>query len=907
MQLKPIVIVFLTTVLLLLSIFINVVKAANGGMEIFLSDTPLVNTPSASVLETWPAEENDSLNRISLDSIPISDTLTVDTIDMADQSEIQDVITYQSEDSLVYDMNEKKMYLYNGSQLTYQKIKLNSQKIEFDWNNFTLYARGASDSSGRYVHAPVFTDDGKDYESDSMAYNFKTKKGKIYRVTTKEGDAYIHSEVVKKNEYDEWFGKSSEYTTCDLDHPHFYFKSKKVKIVPNKVMVTGPANLWIGDVPTPLFLPFGMFPVKQGRRSGLVVPEYGERSTAAGTPYFFLQNGGYYWSVNDYLALKFTGMVTTEGSFGVNVAAQYALRYKFTGALSFGYIRTNAPDPDLPGAKPSNSYAFSWTHTQDPRSMPNSTFGASVQMQTQDYYQANLVSDIRVLNTSFQSGINFSHNFVGTPFSLSMNFRHTQNLLNRTIGFTLPTIRLSMSRVSPFKSKVQTGKPKWYENIGLTYSFEFQNVLNTYDSILLQQQTLNKFRFGINQALSIDAPITLFKYLNINPAFSYQERTYFKSISKSWNPDTLYSIGTDGYIDTTYGRVVTDTSWKFNSSRNFNVSLSLSTKMIGIFKFKSKYLKAIKHVFTPTVSFNYHPDFSSRQWGFYRTVQQDRFGTPLRYPVFEPDAVYGYPGAGREGSIYFGLANNFEMKVFDKKDSVNHEKKVGLFDQINFSGSYNFAADSLRLQPFNLSVVSSRIFNLINLNFNATFDPYTTDSLNRRINTFEYTKNRHLLRFSQANISASTSLHSKAKNNNSPTLSADDALPSYVADYVSYDPNRIYNFDIPWNVSLSYRFNLTHGTYFNPDTIITVQSISASADFNLTPHWKVALSTGFDISRKQVTFTTVTVVRDLHCWELSFNWTPPLPTYPMQQFTIILQPKSATLRDLKIQRKNALE
>ncbi|MCW5906257.1 MAG: LPS-assembly protein LptD [Chitinophagales bacterium] len=852
---------------------------------------------------------NDSLSRIASDTILLSDTVMMvadsvslnDTISLEEKGEIEDIIQYQAEDSMVYDMDAKKLFLYNGSDVAYQKIKLQSRNIDFDWNTFTLFARGGADSLGNYADRPIFKDGDKEYHADSMAYNFKTKKGKIYKVTTHEGDAYIHSEMVKKNEYDEWFGKSSMYTTCDLDHPHFYFKARKVKIVPSKVMVAGPVNLWVADVPTPLALPFAMFPVKQGRRSGLVMPEYGQDAVFG----FFLRNGGYYWALNDYASLKFTGQVGTNGTFGAGVAAQYALRYKFSGNLSFYYLRSQPFDPDLPGAKASNSYNVSWTHTQDPRSIPNSTFGASVQMQSADYYNASRNVSTDRLNTSFNSGVNFSHNFRNSPFSLSINLRHTQNLLNRTIGFTLPVVRLSMSRVAPFKSKIQTGKPKWYESIGFSYSFEFQNQLNTSDSTLFRYSTLDKFRFGINQNFQVDAPITVFKYLNINPAFSYQERTYFKGISKTWNPDTIYTIKNDGTVDTIYGRVITDTSWRFNSSRNFQASLSFSTKVIGIFKFKSKWLKAIKHVFTPTVSFNYRPDFSTRQWGFYRTVQGDRFGTPQRYSVFEPDAVYGFPGAGQEGSIVFGLLNNFEMKVFSKKDSVNNEKKVGLLDQVNITGGYNFVADSLRLLPFNLSVVSSRIFNLINLNFNAVFDPYATDSFNRRINTFQYDVNRRLLRFSTANISASTSLHSKPRNPGSVAVSAP---PAFMGDYVSYNPNQVYDFDIPWSINLSYRFNLTRGTTFNPDTILTVQSLNVSADFNITPKWKVAISSGFDITRKQLTLTNVSVVRDLHCWELNFAWTPPLPYggQNFQQFTILLQPKSGTLRDLKIQRKNQL-
>lgn len=834
--------------------------------------------------------------------ITTTDTLSngMDTVDIPEEDgEIKDIITYHALDSIVYDMDSKKMFLYDSAHITYQQIKLDANSVEFDWTTYTLMAEGTDkDSNGVIEGKPVFEESGKGYNASKLKYNFKTKKGIVYEVVTVEGDARIISNMVKKNETDEWYGQSNKYTTCDLDHPHFYFKSKKVKIVPNKVLVTGPANLWVGDVPTPLVLPFGMFPVKQGRKSGLVLPEYGQDAVYG----FFLRNGGYYWAVNDYMSLKFLGQVGTNGTWGVGVASQYAWRYKFTGNLAFSYMRTRPSDPDLPGVKASNSYSVSWTHTQDPKSIPNSTFGANVQIQSADYYNASRITDQRSLNTSFNSGVNFSRVFPKTPLSLSVNLRHTQNLLNRTISFTLPQVRLSMSRIAPFKSKIQTGKPKWYESIGFTYSLEFQNQINTYDSTLFQQSTLDQFRFGFNQQLNIDAPITLFKYLNVNPAFSYQERTYFRGIEQSWNPDTSYVIRSDGKVDTLNGRIVTDTVWRFNSARNFNASLSLSTKMIGIFRFKGK-LKAIKHVFTPTVSFVYSPDFSLNPFKYYNTVQSSATGETTRYSVFEPNSVYGSPGPGAQGTVQFGLANNLEMKVFSKKDTINNEKKVGLLDQVNFTGGYNFFADSLRLQPFNLSVVSSRIFNLINLNFNAVFDPYATDTMNRKINTFQYSQNKRLLRFASANISATTSLHSKPRP--APSSAMAQEVPNFVGDYVSYNPNQFYDFDIPWNINLSYRFNITRGTTFNPDTIITVQTISASADFNLTPKWKVAVSSGFDITRKQVTLTNVSVIRDLHCWELSFTWTPPINSSYQQQFTILLHPKSTTLQDLKIQRRNA--
>jgi len=887
---------FLITAWLLVSILMNAYSArvphsSPKNYEI-LADSSNSRNPiigSKSGINTDSTLLNDS------SSVFVTDTINLnDTIDIAEQIEIKDKITYKAEDSIVYDMNTRKMYLYNGADLSYEKIKLQSKQVVFDWNTYTLSAEGGMDSLYEDGGKAVFSDGGQEYRAKRMDYNFKTKKGIVYEVTMKEGESFIHSKQVKKNEYGEWYGLASQYTTCDLDHPHFYFKAKKIKMVPNKVMVTGPVNLWVGDVPTPLVLPFALFPVKQGRKSGLILPEYGQDAVMG----FFLRNGGYYWAMNDYVGLRFTTMISTNGTLGAGVGAAYALRYKFNGNISFNYLRTNAFDPDLPGAKPTNAYSFAWTHTQDPRSIPNSQFGASVQVQTADFFQASRVTDQRLLNTSFNSTINYAYQIPRTPLNLSVNFRHSQNLLDRSISFTLPTFRLSMSRVSPFKSKVQTGKPKWYENIGITYSFEFQNQIRTVDSTLFQRQTLDKFRMGINQVASIDAPITLFKYLNINPQFTYQERTYFKGIDKYWNPDTVYFVQ-NGDIDTLNGRVITDTVWRFNSSRNFNVSINMNTKLTGIFRFKNSKLKAIKHVFTPTVSFTYQPDFSQQIWGFYRTVQGDVTGNPLRYSVFEPDAIFGVPTQGKVGVLGFNLLNNFEAKVFSKKDTVSNEKKLGLIDQLSFSGSYNFLADSFQLSPFSLGIVSSRILNLINLNFNATFDPYAVDTFNRRIKTFEWQANRNLLRFATATIGASTTISSKPR-----TQAASQEAPKYMADYVSYNPNQFYDFDIPWTIGLNYRFNLSKGIPTNPDTLLIVQTLGANIDFNLTPHWKFAVSTGFDISRRQITLTNISVIRDLHCWELTFAWTPPLPTYRFQQFTILLHPKSNTLKDLKIQRRN---
>lgn len=901
-QANHVYVLFLATVVLLLSSLLNLncaFAAPHFTLENNVSDSlqsanRVKPRMGANLTTTDSTQITDSTFTTTADTISLNDT-----VDVANQSEIQDRITYKANDSIVYDMNTKKMFLYNGSDVQYQKIKLKANLVDFDWNTYTLTSQGTLDSAGMLTGTPVFEDDGKEYKAKRMKYNFKTKKGIVFEVLTKEGDAYIHSETVKKNEYDEWYGLAAKYTTCDLDHPHFYFKAKRVKIVPNKVMVSGPANLWVGDVPTPLLLPFGLFPVKQGKRSGLVLPEYGQDAVLG----FFLRNGGYYWAVNDYLGLKFLAQVSTNGTVGAGMNAQYALRYRFNGNVAFSWLRNRPFDPDLPTAKPTNNYSFSWTHNQDPRSIPNSSFGASVQMQSAGYYDANRTTSTERLNTSFNSSVNFSRVFPGTPLSLSVNLRHTQNLQNRTISFGLPTVRLSMSRIAPFKAKVKSDKPKWFETIGFAYSFEFQNSINTYDSILFTTASNDKFRFGVDQNLTIDAPLRVLKYLNITPAFQYRERTYFKGINKSWNPDTTYVINSNGKVDTLNGRIVSDTVWRFNSARNFSASVSFGTTLVGIFKFKSKYLKAIHHTFTPSVSFSYSPDFASDRFNYYKYVQGNALGEPTKYSVFEPDAVYGVPGSGQVAQLSWNLNNRFKAKTYSKKDTVNHEQKVDLLDQVSLSGGYNFIADSLRLQPFNLTVVAARIFNLINLNFNAVFDPYAVDSSNRKINTYYFTNTKKLLRFATANVNASMSLHAKQRT----TPTDQTPVPNFMGDYVSYSPDQIYSFDIPWNLSLGYNFNISKGTLLNPDTLITVQSIRASADVNITPHWKIAVSTGFDISRKQMSLTNVTVIRDLHCWELSFNWTPALPTFDRQQFTIILQPKSTTLKDLKLQKKNSLQ
>ncbi len=854
-----------------------------------------VNSSFAEIADS-AALANDSLE---VKAATDSSIQKIDSIDLKfSESEIKVPITYSAEDSIVYDLDTRKMYLYNKADLKYEAMELEADSVEFDWNTFTLAAGGRmNDSTGEVSGKPIFKESDKEYRAGRMAYNFKTKRGKIFDVITQEGEAYIHSDAVKRNEFDEWYSLRAKYTTCNLDHPHYYFRAKKVKVVPNKVLVTGPANLVVGDAPTPLFIPFGIFPAKQGKRSGIIVPKPGQ-DVAYG---FFLREGGYFWAVNDYFNLKFTGDVFTNGTFGLSVGSQYKVNYIANGTFAFTYYRTQPEDADIPGARAGNSFAFNWSHTQDPKSIPNSNFSININAQSSNFFQASRVTDSRVLQTQFTSAVAFSRVFPGKPVSLSLNFNHDQNLLTKRLNITLPVFRLNVSRITPFKSKVSTGAPKWFENIGFTYAFEAKSFVSTFDSLFFRRETITKdLKYGINQNFAVDAPITFLKYFNFNPSFNYQERWYFQQENRRWNGDTVYVLNPiTGNVDTFNGRVERDTAFGFYGVRDFGVSGSLSTKLTGIFNFKGKYIKAIRHIFTPLVAFNYRPDFGSSLWRYYRDVQvTNAEGVALaRYSPHEINqSVYGVPGQGQVGVLTFALNNNFDVKAFSKRDTATNVQYLGILERFNISGGYNFLADSLRLQPF-LFEGNSRILNNLTLNFRFVLDPYATDSQNRKINRFHFAETGRLLRFSTANFALNATFQGKTKNG----AAAPPPPPRGMSDYVSFNPDDYYDFNIPWTVNVAYNFDITRGTFDNPDTIVTTQALRLNGDFNLTPNWKFAVNTGFDFVQMLPSLTNLTVIRNLHCWELSFNWT----AFPVQfqQFLIELKVKSSVLQDLKLTRR----
>lgn len=869
----------------MLSIFLTnytLAQQAGDSNTAFSAEKPTINADSSTVFA-----DTDSLQ-----------TTATDSADMQ-SSEIKDKINYQAEDSIVYDLDSKMMFLYSKVSMIYQATKLNADSVAFDWNTFTLHAGGKTDSAGETQGKPVFSEGDKEYNSARMSYNFKSKRGKVYEVYTQEGEAYLQSKAVKRLENEDWFGLHNKYTTCNQEHPHYYFNAKKIKLIPKKLIVTGPANLVVADVPTPLYLPFGIFPIKQDRRSGILFPQFGEYDQS-----FFARGLGYFWAINDYLSLKATVDVYTNGTFGFFPTLTYAKMYKYTGSLGFSWMRTMPRDPDLPNVSPRNDFKFNWAFNLDQRAAPTHTFNAAINFLTSSYLKSQPMSSMngQILETSFNSNVNYMKTFPRVPYlSLSLSLAHSQNIATKQFSISFPVFRVNVSRVTPFKSKISTGKPKWYESIGITYNFEAKNVLNTYDSLVFTADALKRMQYGINQNLNIDAPFTVAKYLNVTPAFRYTERWYFRSIEQSWVNQDLIIRNPDG---TTFvlpqggSHIKSDTAFGFHGVRDFDASLTFTTKVVGIYNFKGKWIKGFRHIFTPSVTTNYQPDFGANFWGYYHTIQGDiQNRNPLTYSPYN-GSIYGVPNSGMVGAVNVNLANNFEAKIFSKSDTVKHEKKISPIERFNISGGYNFAAKTNKVNYVTMSG-NMRVLENISGTFNVVLDPYALDSSGRRSNTFQYSIDKKILRFQSGNISVNAMFQGKSKT----PASSEENKGFSKKDYVSYDPYLYYDFNIPWRVQASYTFNVSASRTPDQlrDTLLLTQTLSFSGDINLTPNWKVAVNSGFDFRAKQITLTNVQVMRNLHCWELSFNWT----AWPLQyqQFAIELRIKSAMLKDLKLTRR----
>ncbi|MCW3102521.1 MAG: hypothetical protein JWO09_961 [Bacteroidetes bacterium] len=789
---------------------------------------------------------------------------------------LDDKVDYHADDSMITDITNQKAFLYNNAIVVYQDMTLKAGYIEIDFKNNVVYAYGIKDSTGKDTQRPDFKNKDGQYVAGYIAYNFDTKKGKIRDVITQQDEGYIHGSVIKKDTNDVYYVKDGKYTTCDLPHPHYYIGAKKIKVIPDDKIITGPAELWVADIPTPLVLPFGYFPNKKGRRSGLIIPSYGESAIWG----FFLKDGGFYFGGNEYVDLALTGDIYSNGSFGGTANTNYRKRYRFDGGLNLNYSRNLSGDRELPTTVVEDNFFVRWRHVQDPKAHPSSRFSADVNAGSSRYnkYNGSVTGDY--LQSNFLSNISYSKSFTGTPFNFSANARHNQNTITKKMDITLPELSLTMNRIYPFKNKKRVTNT-WYDKIGMSATANARNDISTYDSLLFTNQTLQQMRNGLYFTVPISTSINVLKYLTLTPAINGSSKIYFESIRQRFDPVT----------DT----VVTDTVPGTVIANDLAMSAGLSTRLYGDYYFKTKHLKQIRHVATPTLSASYHPDFSESKYGYYKTVPLDSTGTTTAmYSIFR-NGIYGSPPEGRSGLIAFSLNNTIDAKTKQQSDSGAVYKKVALIDNIGVGFAYNMAVKHYNWSNINLTG-RTKLFKVLDINAGASLDPYQIDSSGSRIERFEWNNSR-IGRLTSMTASLSTSLRSKEKQGEKPTssLATQDQM-----DYINSHPEAYVDFNIPW--SLSFFYNISYNRPGLPKSEVTTQSLTFSGDLSLTKKWKISLSSGYDFTNKKLTVTSINVYRDLHCWEMHFNY---VPFGFMKSFSLEINVKASVLKDLKLTKRNA--
>lgn len=818
----------------------------------------------------------------------------------ASSSVIKSKVIYTARDSIRFDVENQKVFLYGEARVTYEQMKLSAGYIEFDMVRNIAFARGEQDSTGNNlldsagmpVGDPVFSDGEKTFEAKELTYNFETKKGKIRDVSTQEGEALIHGEAAKKvyeegvrNTGDVYYIKNARYTTCDLRHPHFYLRATKIKVIPQNKIITGPAYLVVSDIPTPLALPFGVFPNKTGRKSGVLIPSYGESNLG-----YFLKDGGYYFGLSDYFDLALRGDIYSKGSYGIKANTKYNKRYRYNGSLGLNYANIKISEKEFPDYQEKNDFFVRWQHLQDPKSNPSSRFMANVNAGSSTYQTYNSNTSNEYLSNTFQSNISWNKSWQGTPYNLSVNGSHNQNTLTKMVNVVFPEAALTRSRWYPFQRKPSVGKQNVFEKIGISPALYAKNQITALDTEILKESSLNKFQNGIKFTSPVSTSFNAGPII-FTSSFGLNAYGYFQIIKKTWNPGS--------------SEVIKDTIRNFAAAYDYNAAFSMSTKYYMTYLYKSKNpggpaVRAIRHVLTPSASLSYRPDFSREKWGYYHYVQTSVAGDSSLYSMFE-GAIYGGPQSGKFGMISFSLHNNIEMKLRpSKKDTAGKERKVVLIENLSVSGGYNFAADSFQWSIINLNAVT-RLFKVIDITANGTLDPYKLDyGTGRRTKNLLFSQTHSIGRLTSAMFSASASLRSIEKKTGikKPVGKAGRRTDMYQDEiaYILSHPDYYVDFNIPWDIALYY--NIVYAKPAFNDTVI--QSFTFSGNLLVTSKWKVGFRSGFDFVNKDFTYTSFDIYRDLHCWEMRLNW---IPFGFRKSYMLTIGVKSSVLQDLKLQRK----
>ena len=856
----------------------------------------------------------------------IDDSIRLDSLNRQRANGINSPVQYTANDSLVYDATSKTAKLYGQSTVKYENMDLAAEKIHMSIDSSLVHATGAkdpADTTGNTLTGnPIFTMGSDKYESDTMAFNFKTKKGLISKVYTQQEDGFLQSQLSKRNANGDIYLQHGRYTTCDAKHPDFYIALSRAKVRPGKDVVFGPAYLVVADVPLPLAIPYGFFPFTKSYSSGFIMPTYGDESARG----FYLRDGGYYFAINDKWDLKLLGEIYTKGSWGVSAASNYNKRYRYSGSFYFSYQDTKNGDKGMPDYTKQTSFKVQWSHRQDSKANPYSSLSASVNFATSRYERNNLNSlyNPQTLTQSTRtSSVSWSTTFSSIGLSLSSTANLSQNMRDSSIAMTLPDLNISLSRFYPFKRKHVVGDERWYEKISMSYTGQISNSINTKEDKLMHSNLIKDWRNGWNHNIPISGNFTLFNYINVSPSFNFRDRMYTHKVMQSW--------------DAANQRVQNDTIYGFNNVYDYNFSIGLSTKLYGFFvpnrKIFGDKFQTIRHVITPTISYSYAPDFSARHYGYYKTYQKTNPDGSVELVEYSPynGQLYGVPGKGRTGNISFDLSNNVEMKIKSDKDSTGI-KKISLIDELGLAMSYNMAAKEKPLSDLTMRI-RLKWWKNYTFNMTAVFASYAYE-LDK--NGHPYVGNHTLWgmgkfgRFQGTSQNFSFTLtpdkikkwfgggsdeDDKKKKNKDDEEGIDTDIESNVDDTMvnaqrgakkksgggkaETDKDGYMRFSMPWSLTFGYGITMRENTSgkFNTKSMRYPykfsQNLNVSGNIRLSDGWNISFSSGYDFDQHDLSMTTASLQRDLHC----FNMSCSVVLAPYTSYNFSFRCNASTLTD----------
>ena len=908
-------------------------KKRHAGVQDSVAVKDSANKSKAEVAKDADSAEPDTLDMDSLQlavyhhNKAIDDSIRADSANRAKKNGIDAPVNYTANDSLVYDAMTKTSRLYGDAEVKYENMDLKSDKIQMSLDSSIVHATGSPDSTekGGIKGRPVFKMGSDTYDTDTIAFNFKTKKGLVQNAYTEQQDGYLRSQISKRNDDGDVYLAHGRYTTCDKEHPDFYIALSRAKVRPGKDVVFGPAYLVVADVPLPFAIPYGFFPFTKSYSSGFIMPTYGDESDRG----FYLRDGGYYFALSDKIDLKLLGEIYTKGSWGFSAASNYKKRYKFNGSFYFSFQDTRTGDKGMPDYTKQTSFKVQWSHRQDSKANPFSSLSASVNFATSSYERNNLTSLYNpqsLTQSTRTSSVSWSTTFSSIGMTLSSTANLNQNMRDSTIAMTLPDLNISISRFYPFRRKNVTGKERWYEKISMSYTGQFSNSITTKEDKLMHSNLIKDWRNGMEHSIPISANFTLFNYININPSFNFTDRMYTNKIMRSWDEATQKEVA-----DTTYG---------FHNVYNWNLAVSASTKLYGFWvpnrKIFGDKIVAIRHVITPQVSFSYAPDFGASRYGYYETYQKTDADGNVSLVQYSPyqSSLYGVPGRGKTGSISWDVSNNIEMKVRSDKDSTGF-KKISLIDELGFAMSYNMATDyhplsdlSVRLRlkwwknyTFNMTGVFASYAYELDDNGNPYVGNHTYWGMGKfgrfqgMSQNISYTLTPEKIRKFFGGGSSDDDKDNKDKNNDDDE-GIDTDRESNVDDTMidgqrgakkksgggkaDTDGDGYMAFSMPWSLTFGYGITMRESSNVNKFNRRTMrypyefsQTLNVSGNVRISDGWNISFSSGYDFDNHEVSMTTASLQRDLHC----FNMSCSVVLRPYTSYNFTFRCNASTLTD----------